>query len=144
MDFETTVEWRGEYPARLSCQNGMEIDYSSPIEFGGVKGPLTPEDAFIASANMCFQIVFRRISSDLGVGVRGYRCRAVGKLETVEGIRKFVTITLNPEITLEPGSDVSRIEKAIEATKRKCLVTNSMAAEIIVIPRLTQGAAEKV
>lgn len=144
MDFETTVEWRGEYPARLSCQNGMEIDYSSPIEFGGVKGPLTPEDAFIASANMCFQIVFRRISSDLGVGVREYRCRAVGKLEKVEGAMKFVTITLYPEITLEPGSDESRIEKAIKATKRRCLVTNSMATEIIVIPRLIQGAAEKV
>jgi organic hydroperoxide reductase OsmC/OhrA len=140
MDFETSVEWSGEYPAKLSCQNGMEVDYSSPIELGGVKGPLTPEDAFVGSANMCFQIVFRRIASDLGIEMRAYRCRAVGRLETVDGVRKFVSLTLHPEIVLAPGSDVGRVEKAIEATKRRCLVTNSMATEILVLPRVTEDA----
>jgi organic hydroperoxide reductase OsmC/OhrA len=140
MDFETSVEWSGGYPAKLSCQNGKEIDYSSPIELGGMKGPLTPEDAFVGSANMCFQIVFRRISSDLGIEIRAYRCRAVGRLETVDGVRKFVSLTLHPEIVLAPGSDAGRVEKAVEATKRRCLVTNSMATEILVLPKVTEDA----
>ncbi len=134
MNFETAVEWTGGYPAELSCQNGKVIEYSSPVELGGMKGPLTPEDAFVGSAGMCFQIVFSRIASDLGVEVRAFSGRSVGRLETVDGVRKFVSITLNLRITLAPGSDVERARKALEATKRKCLVTNSMASEVIVVP----------
>jgi organic hydroperoxide reductase OsmC/OhrA len=136
MNFETTVVWNEKFPGRLHCQNGQVIDYSAPAELEGMRGPLTPEDAFVGAANMCFQIVFEYVSRDLGMKLVEYRCRAVGDLEVVEGLKKFVKIVLYPEIRFEPGSKVSNLDKAISVTRRKCLVTNSMDLEVEVVPKV--------
>jgi len=136
MNFETTVVWKEKFPGRLHCQNGQVIDYSAPAELEGVRGPLTPEDAFVGAANMCFQIVFEYVSRDFGMRLVEYSCRAVGDLEVVEGLKKFVKIVLYPEIRFEPGSKVSNLDKAISTTKRKCLVTNSMDLEVEVVPKV--------
>lgn len=138
MDFETSVEWNGAYPGKMLGQNGMFIEYSPPVELGGMKGPMTPEDAFVGAANMCFQIVFRSISSGLGLSVVEYRCRAVGDLQTVDGAKKFVKIALFPEMRFAPGSNLENLDKALAATKRKCLVTNSMALEVVVVPKVLE------
>lgn len=136
MEFETTVMFDGEYPARMDCQNGATLDYSPPVEFNGVKGPLTPEDAFVGSANMCFQIVLRTVASGLGMTLAGYSCRAVGDLQTVDGRRRFVRISLYPEMRFAEGSNLANLEKAIEATKSRCPVTNSMLCEVVVVPKV--------
>ncbi|MBU1158089.1 MAG: OsmC family protein [Candidatus Thermoplasmatota archaeon] len=130
MDFETIVEFAGDFPGTMRCQNGMIVEYSPPVELNGMKGPMTPEDAFIGAANMCYQIVFRSIAAGLGLKVLSYKCRAVGDLQTVEGSKRFVVITMYPEISFEHGSNMANLEKALEATKRKCLVTNSMSCEV--------------
>jgi len=136
MNFETTVVWNEKFPGRLHCQNGQVIDYSAPAELEGMRGPLTPEDAFVGAANMCFQIVLEYVSRDLGMRLVEYSCRAVGDLEVVEGRKKFVKIVLYPEMRFEPGSKVSNLDKAISVTKRKCLVTNSMDLEVEVVPKV--------
>jgi organic hydroperoxide reductase OsmC/OhrA len=130
MEFMTVSEWKGGYPAKLSCQNGAVVEYSPPIEFGGMKGPLSPEDAFVGAANMCYQIVFLGIARNLGTEILDYRCRAVGKLETVNGVRRFTGIELSPEIRVAPGTEIATVEKALDATKSRCLVTNSMDVTI--------------
>jgi organic hydroperoxide reductase OsmC/OhrA len=136
MDFSTTVVWKEKFPGRIQCQNGQVIDYSPPIELDGMQGPLTPEDAFVGSANMCFQIVFETVSRSLGMKLLEYSCRAVGDLEVVEGAKKFVKITLYPEMRFAPGSKMSNLEKAMSVTHRKCLVTNSMDLEIEIVPKV--------
>ncbi len=136
MEFSNTVTWGEKYPGRLLCQNGAEVDYSAPEELKGMRGTVTPEDAFISSANMCFQIVFEYVSRDFGMKLVEYKCRAVGDLETVEGYRKFVKITLHPEMRFAPGSKMSNLDKALSVTKRKCLVTNSMDLEVEVHPKV--------
>jgi len=136
MNFENTVVWTEKFPGKMKCQNGQVLDYSSPVEFNGTFGPLSPEDAFVGSANMCMQVVFERVAKDLGIVLVEYRCKAVGDLEIVEGVRKFVKITLYPEMRFAPGSKISNLDKALSVTKRKCLVTNSMDLEIEVVPKV--------
>jgi len=136
MNFETTVVWKEKFPGKVLCQNGQVIDYSAPAELEGMRGPLTPEDAFVGSANMCFQIVFEYVSRDLGMKLLEYSCKAVGDLEVVEGFKKFVKITLYPEMKFAQGSKMTNFEKAISVTKRKCLVTNSMDLEVEIIPKV--------
>ena len=132
MDFECVVEWSGDYPGQMTCQNGMNVVYSPPVEFGGSSGTMSPEDAFVGSANMCFQIVFAGIAHSLEIEVLRYRSRAVGKLEVVDGARKFVRIDIEAEVKLGAQCEEARLQKAVEATKRKCPVTNSMDTEVFV------------
>jgi organic hydroperoxide reductase OsmC/OhrA len=136
MNFETTVVWKEKFPGKIHCQNGQVIDYSAPAELKGMQGTLTPEDAFVGAANMCYQIVFQYVSRDLGIDLVEYRCKAVGDLEVVDGVKKFVKIILYPEMRFAPGSNMSNLEKAISTTKRKCLVTNSMDLEVDVVPKV--------
>lgn len=136
MDFVSKVSYGDAYPAKMECQNGMSMDYSPPVEFGGAKGPMTPEDAFVGSANMCFQIVFRSVAQGLGMTLLGYTCRAVGDLQTVDGFKKFVRINLYPEMRFAEGARTENLQKAIDATKKRCLVTNSMSCEVVVEPRV--------
>jgi organic hydroperoxide reductase OsmC/OhrA len=136
MNFETTVVWKERFPGKIRCQNGQVIDYSAPIELNGMQGPLTPEDAFVGAANMCFQIVFEYVSRDFGMNLIEYSCRAVGDLQVVEGVKRFVKITLYPEMKFAPGSKTSNLEKAISVTRRKCLVTNSMDLELEIVPKV--------
>jgi len=136
MNFETTVVWKKKSPGKIFCQNGQVIDYSAPVELEGMRGPLTPEDAFVGAANMCFQIVFEYVSRDLGMKLLEYSCRAVGDLEVVEGFKKFVKITLYPEMKFAPGSKMTNLDKAISVTRRKCLVTNSMDLEVEIVHKV--------
>ena len=136
MDFATTVVWKEKFPGKVICQNGQVIDYSPPEELEGMRGPLSPEDAFVGSANMCFQIVFEYVSRDLGLKLLEYTCKAVGDLQVVEGIKKFVRIKMYPEMKFASGSKLSNLDKAISVTKRKCLVTNSMDLEVEIIPKV--------
>lgn len=136
MNFETTVVWTEKFPGKIQCQNGQVIDYSPPVELQGMFGPLTPEDAFVGSANMCFQIVFEYVARDLGIKLVEYKCKAVGDLEVVEGAKKFVKITLYPEMKFASGSKVTNLDKALAVTKRKCLVTNSMDLEVEIVPKV--------
>jgi len=136
MNFETTVVWKEKFPGKIICQNGQVIDYSAPAELEGMRGPLTPEDAFVGAANMCFQIVFEYVSRDLGLKLLEYSCKAVGDLEIVEGLKKFVKITLYPEMKFAPGSKMTNLDKAISVTRRKCLVTNSMDLEVEIVPKV--------
>lgn len=136
MNFETTVVWKEKFPGKILCQNGQVIDYSPPAELQGMRGPLTPEDAFVGAANMCFQIVFEYVSRDLGMKLLEYSCKAVGDLEVVEGVKKFVKITLYPEMKFSPSSKMTNFEKAMSITKRKCLVMNSMDLEVEIVPKV--------
>jgi organic hydroperoxide reductase OsmC/OhrA len=136
MNFETTVVWTDKFPGKLHCQNGQAIDYSPPVELQGMFGPITPEDAFVGAANMCFQIVFEYVSRDLGMKLLEYKCRAVGDLEVVEGVKRFIKITLYPEMRFASGSKLSNLDKALSTTKRKCLVTNSMDLEVEVVHKV--------
>lgn len=136
MNFETTVVWTEKFPGRLQGQNGLVVDYSPPVELNGMFGPMTPEDAFVGAANMCYQIVFEYVARDLGMKLLEYKCRAVGDLEVVEGAKKFVKITLYPEMRFASGSKMTNLEKALGVTKRKCLVTNSMDLEVEIVPKV--------
>lgn len=136
MNFETTVAWTEKFPGKLQGQNGLVVDYSPPVELNGTFGPMTPEDAFVGAANMCYQIVFEHVARDLGMKLLEYKCRAVGDLEVVEGAKKFVKITLYPEMRFAPGSKMTNLDKALAVTKRKCLVTNSMDLEVDIVPKV--------
>jgi organic hydroperoxide reductase OsmC/OhrA len=138
MDFETTVEWTGKFPGSMLGQNGLRVEYSPPVELEGMKGPMTPEDAFVGAANMCFQIVFQYVSAGLGLKVLEYRCKGVGDLQTVDGAKKFVKLTLYPEMRFAPGANLANLDKALTTIKRKCFVTNSMALEVAIVPKVLE------
>jgi len=49
--YHTSVVWKGEHWGHLTMGNGPQMMFSAPSDAHGHAGVLTPEDAFVASAN---------------------------------------------------------------------------------------------
>jgi organic hydroperoxide reductase OsmC/OhrA len=76
--YNTTVSWKGEHWGHIVMGNGPEMDFSAPPDAHGHAGVLTPEDAFVASANTCIMMMFIWAAERFKLDLVSYECRAEG------------------------------------------------------------------
>ena len=140
--FEGEVRWKSGRRG-VTCSSGKpEVEVSSPPEFKGEAGIWTPEDMFVASVNVCTLMTFAAFAQNKGLGVASYESDAEGVLEFQEGSYRFTEIILHPHIVVKSQDDVSKARKIIESAHQKCLVTNSITAQVKIFPefRVTSSA----
>ncbi len=56
--YSVTTVWKGGHLGEIACSNGARMSFSAPAALYGHPDVLTPEDAFVGSLNMCFQLMF--------------------------------------------------------------------------------------
>ena len=86
----------------------------------------SPEDLFVASANVCLMTTFLAVAERAGLVFTSYESVAEGRLELVDGKFQFTTITLKPTITLPTNADAAKAKELIEKAEANCLISNSM------------------
>lgn len=140
--YHTTVEWTGEHWGHIEMGNGPEMEFSAPPDAEGHAGVLTPEDAFVASANTCVMMMFIWATERFKLDLQSYTCRAEGtKLIELDRREIFTDIKLWPEIVIGVGEeDPDRVEKrarrALKAAEKYSLVANSVKSEIAIEPTI--------
>jgi len=132
--YQTTVKWTEQRKGVMSCVGKPEVQVATPPEFKGHEGIWSPEDLFVASANVCLMTTFLAMAERAGLAFSSYESTAEGRLELVEGKFQFTTITIRPSITLKAGGDVVQAKELIEKAERNCLISNSMKATITLEP----------
>jgi peroxiredoxin-like protein len=132
--YQTTVKWMEQRKGVMSCVGKSEIQVATPPEFKGHEGIWSPEDLFVASANVCLMTTFLAVAERAGLAFSHYESTAEGRLELVEGKFQFTTITIRPSITLKSGEDVAQAKELIEKVERNCLISNSMKATVTLEP----------
>jgi peroxiredoxin-like protein len=132
--YQTTVKWTEQRKGVMSCVGKPEVQVATPPEFKGHEGIWSPEDLFVASANVCLMTTFLAMAERAGLAFSSYESTAEGRLELVEGKFQFTTITIRPSITLKAGGDVVQAKELIEKAERNCLISNSMKATIRLEP----------
>ena len=95
-----------------------------------MKNIWSPEDLFVASANICLMTTFLAVAERAGLAFTSYESAAEGLLELVDGKFQFTAITLKPTITLAASSDATKAKELIEKAEANCLIANSMKAKI--------------
>ncbi len=138
-EYETKVEWKKERLCHLSTGSGISMDFSSPPEFKGLEGLITPEDLFVAAENTCFLMTFISMSEKMRFEFVSYECEAVGYLEKTDEGYMFTRIVLRPRVVIENEDDVKKVERALEVTDKNCLIANSMKTRIIIEPEIIVG-----
>ena len=135
--YETTVTWKGEHWGHLQCGNGPEMDFSAPPELHGHAGVMTPEDAFVAAANMCVMMMFLWAAERFKIDLISYECKAEGekKIE-LDQTEIFTKVTLWPKITVR-GAEEKRVRRALQSATKYSLVANSIKGQVIVEPEIT-------
>jgi organic hydroperoxide reductase OsmC/OhrA len=135
--YETTVSWKGEHWGHLKCGNGPEMEFSAPPDLHGHAGVMTPEDAFVAAANMCVMMMFLWAVERFKIDLISYECKAEGekKIE-LDRTEIFTKVTLWPKIRVR-GAEEKRVRRALQSATKYSLVANSIKGEVIVEPEIT-------
>ena len=133
-NYQTTVKWTEQRKGIMSCAGKPEVQVATPPEFKGHEGMWSPEDLFVASANICLMTTFLAVAERAGLAFSAYESAAEGRLELVEGKFQFTAITIRPSITLKSGDDVAQAKELIEKAERNCLISNSLKATVSLDP----------
>jgi len=130
--YTTKIKWRGGRKGEIKFGYGYSSDFSSPPEFGGEAGHLTPEEAFVASVNMNFMETFLSLAEKRGVRVVEYSSDANGILGQKGGKEAIVRVVVHPDITVESEEDLSQLREVVDAARKQSLVMASINSTIVV------------
>lgn len=134
--YETAVRWSEQRKGVISCEGKPDVEVATPPEFKGHAGIWSPEDLFVASANICLMTTFLAVAERAGLAFSAYESTAEGRLELVDGKFQFTAITIRPSITLKPGGDAAKAKELIEKAEHNCLISNSMKATVTLEPTI--------
>ena len=134
--YHTAVKWTEQRKGIISCAGKPDVHVATPPEFKGHENIWSPEDLFVASANICLMTTFLAVAERAGLPFISYESEAEGTLELVEGKFQFTAITLKPVITLPVGGDAAKARELIEKAEANCLISNSMKAHVKLEPTI--------
>ena len=134
--YHTAIKWTEQRKGVISCAGKPDIQVATPPESKGHEGIWSPEDLFVASANICLMTTFLAVAERAGLAFTSYESVAEGKLELVDGKFQFTTIILKPTITLLANADAAKTKELIEKAEANCLIFNSMKANVSLEPTI--------
>lgn len=136
--YRTAVKWTDQKKGVITCDGKPQIQVATPPEFKGHEGIWSPEDLYVAAANICLMTTFLAFAERAGLAFTAFQSEAEGRLELVEGKFQITTITLRPHLTLAAGSDHGKAKELIEKAETNCLISNSMKTRMVLEPTITQ------
>lgn len=134
--YHTSVEWKSERQGYLKSEGKPEIYISSPREFKGIPGVWTPEDLFVASAEICTMSTFLSFGGRKNIPLKSYKSSAEGVLEFVDGKYRFTSITISPEVVVGKEWTQEQVEEVFHQAHDNCLIANSITANVIIKPTI--------
>jgi organic hydroperoxide reductase OsmC/OhrA len=134
--YHTALQWLEGRQAQLSSDTKPLLDVSSPPEFKGTAGKWTPEDMFVAAAEICMMSTFLSFGGRRQIPLISYESAAEGILEFVEGKYRFTKIRITPVITVGKEWSVERVEEVIREAHVNCLIANSMSTPVEIDPTI--------
>ena len=134
--YNTSVEWKSERQGILRSEGKPEIEISSPPEFKGIPGVWTPEDFFVAAAEICTMSTFLAFGTRKGIPLKSYKSKAEGLLENVDGKYCFTGIAIKSEIVVEKRWTREQVEEIVHQAHENCLIANSIKATVTIEPTI--------
>jgi organic hydroperoxide reductase OsmC/OhrA len=129
--YSSKVVWTEGRRGKLTCGNGFKAVFSPPPEFQGESGPLTPEDALVASVNMSFATSFLRFAEQERVDLRGFECSCNGIMDRLAPQMAFKRIVLHPRAVLGSDEDVPKAERCMDLAEKFSPVRNSVRPKVV-------------
>jgi len=134
--FTTDLHWFSDRLGVVSSPSLKSLPVSTPPEFGGPEGEWSPEHLFLSSITSCFMSTYLVFVNKMKIENTGFECTATGQVEIVDGKYKFTYIHIYPKAFVGNDADVEKAKVAMEKTKKYCLISNSVNAEIVQHPEV--------
>jgi len=134
--FTTDLHWSGDKLGIVSSTSLKSVTVCTPPEFGGPEGEWSPEHLFLSSITSCFMSTYLVFVDKMKIENTGFECTATGQVEIMDGKYKFTYIHMYPKAFVGSDADVEKAKLAMEKTKKYCLISNSVNAEIVQHPEV--------
>jgi peroxiredoxin-like protein len=128
-EYTVRVDWTKDREGNMLVEGKPVIEVSTPPEFDGPEGIISPEDLFVAAAASCFMTTFVTFSKKMRFEYKSFSCTAKGTLERVEKGFQFTKIHIDGTVAVGSEDLKSKAERAMELAGKYCLVSNSMKCE---------------
>ena len=116
--------------------NGPRLSFSAPAAVQGLEDVLTPEDAFVASLNTCYMLMFIWSIEKLKIDLVSYTCEAEGHIEEfLDKTSTFDIITLKPKIVAK-NCEEDKIKRALQLAEKYSLIWQSIKSKVILEPEI--------
>jgi len=134
--YKNSSEWIGRHKGHIKMENGVELDFSAPPTLHGYPGVLTPEDAFMASINTCYFMMFIWAAERFKIDMVSFECEAIGKVfEFIDKTSIFKEIILKLKIVAK-NTTPEKINSVIKSARKYSLVAESIKAEVKIEPEI--------
>lgn len=128
-----------ELQARLS-ENGC-IEVATPPEFlEDMHGIWSPEHLYTASVASCFMTTFLAVAENFKLEFSSFLCRAIGKLDYLDGRLAMTEVTVQPEVSIKKLSQENLTIRVMEKAEKACLISNSIKTSVIMTPPVVRIA----
>ena len=134
--YKTALEWQQAQQGNLSSDGKPMLNVSSPPEFKGIPGLWTPEDMFVASAEICTMSTFLSFGGRKNIPLVSYKSSAEGILEFVDGKYRFTKIRIVPVITVRKQWTREQVEEIVRDAHDNCLIANSISVIVGIDPAI--------
>lgn len=136
--YNVDLEWKSERKGEISSPElGEIIEVATPPEFPkGMPGIWSPEHLYTAAVNSCFMTTFLAIAENSSLEFKSLTCPAKGKLSKVDGKYIMSEILLLPVLTIIDEEDREKAIKILNKAEKVCLITNSIKAKVLLMPRI--------
>jgi organic hydroperoxide reductase OsmC/OhrA len=102
------------------------LTVSAAKAFKGDPELYNPEDLLLSSLVSCHMMSYLYVCSQNGIEVLEYSDNAEATLEvSPDGSGRFITITLNPEVTISNSSQIQLALDLHQKANRLCFIANS-------------------
>lgn len=130
IDFRAAIEWRGEKFGEVFVGDDKQSRglVNPPEVFGGIPGTYNPEEMLVASLALCQMSTFLHFVNANDIDLIAYENDVVGTLTKGKDGFKFTHFKISVDVHVASG-EKEKCEKALEMSKRFCLISNSMTAE---------------
>ncbi|MFW9945119.1 MAG: OsmC family protein [Candidatus Sifarchaeia archaeon] len=125
-EYHVKVDWTQGKRGNFIVEGKPNVLVSSPPEFGGQEGIISPEDLFVGAATACFMTTFVAFTDKMRFDFKSFTCEGKGILERVGKGLQFTRLHLTTTVEVESEEIIPKAERALELAERYCLVSNSM------------------
>lgn len=137
--YAVQIQWTGNSGRGTESYSAYERSYevtsegkpaisgSSDPAFRGGPERYNPEELLVASLSACHMLWYLHLCSDTKIAVIAYVDRASGTMAAEpNGGGHFTEVTLQPIVTIQSRSNVTRAERLHEKARELCFIANSV------------------
>ena len=135
----TTAEWLGRDTARLGADRKPFVKITDPRREGD---NWSPEDLIVGALETCLLMTFADIAAKEHLPVEAYASEAIGELTSRDGLVQLTKVTIKPTVIIDDPKAVQRTLAALDAAHRRCLIANSIKADVHIEPDVELSACE--